>query len=79
MKCSVVHVKRGVLQDSGDGMRLGESEMIESLSEGSNYKFLGVLENVKQEDGLALEVAAEVCLKRLHLLSGPVHCRIITE
>ena len=38
-KCSVVHVKRGFLQDSGDGMRLGESEMIESLSEGSNYKF----------------------------------------
>ena len=35
-KCSVVHVKRGVLQDSGDGMRLEESEMIEGLSDGSN-------------------------------------------
>ena len=72
-KCSVVHVKRGVLQDSGDGMRLGESEMIESLSEGSNYKFLGVLENVKQEDGLALEVAAKVYLKHLSVIwSSPL-------
>ena len=33
-KCSVVHVKRGVLQDSRNGMRLGESEMIECLCEG---------------------------------------------
>ena len=60
-------------QDIGDGMRLGESEMIESLSEGSNYKFLGVLENVKQEDGLALEVAAKVYLKRLSVIwSSPL-------
>ena len=67
-KCSVVHVKRGDLQDSRDGMWLGESEMIESLSEDSNYKFLGVPENVKQEDGLALEVAAKVYLKHLSVI-----------
>ena len=56
-KCAVVHVKRGCLQESSD-MRCGEQELVKSLKEDSQYKFLGVLENIRQEDNLALENAA---------------------
>ena len=49
-KCSVVHVKRGaqVLEESG--MRMDETTTIMALGEGKHYKFLGVLENVRQDE-----------------------------
>ena len=58
-KCAVVHVKRGCLQESPDA-RCGEQELVKSLKEDSQYKFRGVLENIRQEDNLTLENAARV-------------------
>ena len=55
-KCATVHVKRGQLEDSGE-MRMGEASQINSLKDGVRYKFLGVLENIRQEDNLVLENA----------------------
>ena len=47
--------------------------MIESLKEGSQYKFLGVLENVNHEDNLVLQNAEKVYLDRLSVLwSSPL-------
>ena len=60
-KCSTIHVRKpgGQVQDSL-GIKMDESTVITSLKEGTQYKFLGVLENLKQDDKLALKVAAKV-------------------
>ena len=52
-KREVVHVKRGQLEDSA-GISTGAPELIKSLNESSQYRFLGVLENKKQEDNTGL-------------------------
>ena len=36
------------------GMRMDETTTIAALREGKHYKFLGVLENVRQHERLAL-------------------------
>ena len=65
-------MKRGCLQES-PGTRCGEQELVKSLEEDSQYKFLGVLENIRQEDNLALENAAKVYLQRLSVIwSSPL-------
>ena len=71
-KCVVVHVKRGCLQESSD-MRCGEQELVKCLKEDCQYKFLGVLENIRQEDNLALDNAARVYLQRMSVIwSSPL-------
>ena len=71
-KCAVVHVRRGRLQESEEN-RIGAGEAIASLREDAQYKFLGVLENVKQQDGLVLEQAEKEYLKRLSVVwSSPL-------
>ena len=55
-KCAVVHVKRGCVKQT-ENMEIDELKSIKSLGEESTYKFLGVLENSKQEDKLVLENA----------------------
>ena len=76
-KCSVAHVKRGALSsDQGDTV-VGDAQVIKALTEGESYKFLGVLENAKQEDELVLCGTSKVNLQD-YLLSGQVPCRIIT-
>ena len=47
---------------------MDESTVITSLKEGTQYKFLGVLENLKQDDKLALKVAAKVFLRRMSVI-----------
>ena len=42
--------------------------MIQSLKEGSQYKFLGVLENVNHEDSLVLQNAENVHVERLSVI-----------
>ena len=59
-----MHVKGGCLQKSPD-TRFGEKDLVKSLKENSQYKFLGVLENFRQEDNLALENGARVYLHRM--------------
>ena len=41
-------------------MKIGESGIIESLRQGTSYKFLGVLENAKQENSEVLQSAWKV-------------------
>lgn len=72
-KCSVVHVKRGELDTRSVEMEVGESDVITSLKEGAYYKFLGVMENVKQDDSRVLKCAAKVYLQRLSVIwSSPL-------
>ena len=59
-KCSTIHVRKGVQVQDSLGIKMDESTVITSLKEGTQYKFLGVLENLKQDDKLALKVAAKV-------------------
>ena len=72
-KCAVVSVKRGCLQELAPGLKIDEQQLIKSLTEDSQYKFLGVLESIKQEDSLVLESAARVYLQRLSVIwSSPL-------
>ena len=72
-KCSVAHVKRGTLEPE-ESESAGDSEReVKSLSEGSHYKFLGVMENTKQDDDLSLQIAGKAYLQRLSLIwSSPL-------
>ena len=72
-KCSVVHVKKGAKVEDAEGMKVDGSSVIKCLKEGSQYKFLGVLESSRQEDQLAFRVASEVYLDRLSVIwSSPL-------
>ena len=71
-KCAVAHVKRGKLETS-DGLIIREEDVIESLKEGSQYKFLGVLESVNHEDNRVLQNAEKVYMDRLSVIwSSPL-------
>ena len=59
-KCSVVHVKRGAQVLDESGMRMDETTASTALGEGKHYRFLGVLENVRQDERLALACVASV-------------------
>ena len=72
-KCSVMHIKRGVQSEDVDSVKLDESFVVKCLKEQNHYKFLGVLENVKQEDKLVLECASKEFLERLSVIwSSPL-------
>ena len=67
-----MHVKRGCLQELPD-TRCGVQELVKSKKEDSQFKFLAVLENIRQEDNLALENAARVYLQRMSVIwSSPL-------
>ena len=68
-KCAVAHVKKGRLEQT-ESIKIGELRPIDSLGEDKNYKFLGVLENTKQEDKLVLESAAKTYLQRMSIISA---------
>lgn len=71
-KCSVINIKRGQ-QTQGTDVKLDKDNVIKNLKDGTQYKFLGVLENVKQEDKLSLECAAKVFLQRMSVVwSSPL-------
>ena len=61
----MVNVKRGCLQELAQGLRIGKQQLIKSLKEDSQYKFLGVLVNINR---FVLETAARVYLQRLSLI-----------
>ena len=72
-KYSVVHVKRGAQLLDESGMRMDETTTITALGEAKHYKFLGVLENVRQDERLALECAAKEYLRRISIIwSSPL-------
>ena len=74
-KCSIINVKRGKQVCEGSKAELDHLTEIASLNEGERYKFLGVLENLKQDDKLALQQAAKIYLQKISLY-GPVLCLI---
>jgi len=71
-KCSVIHIKKGVhSQESFGGDIVGER--LPTLEEGRQYKFLGVLETLVQEEKMAFELAAKEYLRRLSVIwSSPL-------
>ena len=72
-KCSVVHVKRGAQVLDESGMRMDEKTTITALGEGKHYKLLGVLENVQQDEQLALACAAKEYLHGISIIwSSPL-------
>ena len=67
-KCNTIHVKRGVLVYDAAGLKLDQTSVVQSIKEGSSYKFLGVCETVKQDEKLALVSTAKVYLQRLSVI-----------
>ena len=71
-KCAVVHIRRGDHSQKRferDILR----ERLPTLKEGRQYKFLGVIETLVQEEKIALEFAAEEYLRRLSIIwSSPL-------
>ena len=68
----MAHLRRGKLETS-DGLIIREEDVIESLKEGSQYKFLGVLESVNHEDNQVLQNAEKVYMDRLSVIwSSPL-------
>ena len=59
-KGSVLHVKRGVQSKDEDKVKVDEIIVIQCLKQQRHYKFLGVLENFRQEDQVALECDTKV-------------------
>ena len=70
-KCNAIHVKRSVPVNDAAGLKLDQTSMVQSIKEGSSYKFLGVCETVKQDVKFALVSAAKVYLQRL-IWSSPL-------
>ena len=63
-KCAVEHVKRRCVKPT-ENMEIDELKSIKSLGES---KFLGVLENYKQEGKLVLENASKQYWRRLTII-----------
>ena len=64
-KCAVVH--------DTSGLRVDENICVSDLEEGNQYKFLGVLETVRQEEKMSLECAAKEFLRRMSFIrSSPL-------
>ena len=53
------NVKRGAQVLDESGIRMDQTTTIMALEEGKHHKFLGVLENVRQDERLALACAAK--------------------
>ena len=72
-KCAVTHIRRGDLVANSAGVKVDGNAKIPSLEEGQQYKFLGMLECLKQEEKLALKCAAKEYLCRMSLIwSSPL-------
>ena len=66
------------------GMRMEKTTTITALGEGKHYRFLGVLEKVRQDERLALACAAKEYLRRVSIiwstpyLIGTVYRKLIS-
>lgn len=71
-KCAVVHIRRGVHFQQNFGRDI-VGDRVPTLEEGRQYKFLGVLESLVQEEKMVLELAAKEYLRRLSVIwSSPL-------
>ena len=67
-KCLVANVKGGKQVFDGAKVDLEGTTAIASLKEGEQYKFSGVLESLKQEDTMALKIAAKKYIQRVSVI-----------
>ena len=61
-KCNVIHVKQG---ETKHDIKVGDTVLVQPLEEDSQYKFLGILENVRQEERITLECDEKTYLQHL--------------
>ena len=73
-KCGVAHFKRGVRVTESTGLLMSDGNVkIPTLEDGQQYKFLGVLESLRQEERRVLRCAAREYLRRLFVIwSSPL-------
>lgn len=64
-KCNVIHVKRGDMKHEISGIKVSDTV---PLKEDSQYKFLGILENLHQEERRTPECAEKTYLQRLSVI-----------
>ena len=70
-KC--VNFTRGTHVADSAGLKVDGNAKVSSLEDGQQYKFLGVLESLKQEEKLTLQSAAKEYLRRLSVIwSSPL-------
>ena len=61
-------MKRGAQVLDESGMRMDETTTITALGEGKHYRFLGVVENVRLDERLALECVAKEYLRSISII-----------
>ena len=73
-KCDVAHFKRGVRVAESTGLLMSDENVkIPTLEDGRQYKFLGVVESLRQEERTVLRCAAREYLPRLSVIwSSPL-------
>ena len=72
-KCDVIHMKRGEIKQGMPGIKVSDTVVVQPLKEDPQYKFLGILENVRQEEKRTLECAEKTYLQRLSVIwSSPL-------
>ena len=72
-KCNVIHMKRGEIKQGMPGIKVSNTVVVQPLEEDPQYKFLGILENVRQEEKRTLECAEKTYLQRLSVIwSSPL-------
>ena len=69
-RCAVTHARRGVLSANSADVKVDANAKIPSLEEGQQFKFLGVLECLRQEENLALRCAVKEYSRRMSLVSS---------
>ena len=62
-ECKVIYVGKGKQVEHAANLKLDETTLV-----GTKYKFLGVREPVKEDEKLALKVAAKTYLERLSII-----------
>ena len=61
------------MKQESPGIRVSDTVVIQPLKEDSQYKFLGILENVRQEEKRTLECAEKTYLQRMSVIwSSPL-------
>ena len=65
-------VKRGEMKHEISGIKVSDTVMVQPLEEDSQYKFLGILENVRQEQRRSLECAEKTYLRLSIIWSSPL-------
>ena len=67
-ECKVIYVRKGKQVEHAANLKLDETTLVEKLKTGTKYKFLGVRQPVKEDEKLALKVAAKTYLERLSII-----------